>query len=66
MSLVEWRFSKVNGDFGHSIWAFFNSLGYSVTCLGMFWKVAFLEILRNSLLTGGLQSTDSNATKGQI
>ena len=63
---MESRLSKANVEFGNSIWALYSHLGNSITCIGMFWKVAFLETSRNSLLTEGLQSTDCNATKGHF
>ena len=48
--------------------AFCNSFEKSITYIGMFRKVALLEILRSCLLTGvvGLQSTSCNATKNEL
>ena len=65
-SVMESRFSSKNGEFVQFVWAFFNPLGNSITCIGTFSKAAFLEISRNSFLTEGLQPPDCNATKGHV
>ena len=58
--VVESLFSKVIG----AISAFYNFCENSITCNGMFQKVALLKISRNSLLTGvvGLKVTGCNTT----
>ena len=64
-SVVESPFNKVRWE----ISAFCNSVESSITCIGIFQNIALLEILRDSLLTGGgvdPQSTGCNATKDRV
>ena len=61
---METPFTKVSAQ----ISAFCNFAQISNTCIGMFRKVAFLEISKSPLLTAvaGVQSTVYNATKNEL
>ena len=63
-SSVESHFGKVTKN----VIPAYNSVENSVTCIGVFQKVALLETSRNSLLTriSGLKPTGCNAAKNEL